>query len=88
MIIVDLPGGTRRSVTNVSCGGFEFNANAKKARTRNATLKKKGLRDFLYFWFTGWAMFGCSPRTHICKVEKILKGSLDLISSPSSSMKI
>ena len=41
MIIVDLPGGTRRSVTNVSCGGFEFNANAKKARTRNATLKKK-----------------------------------------------
>ena len=52
MIIVDLPGGTRRSVTNVSCGGFEFNANAKKARTRNATLKKriKRFSILLVYW--------------------------------------
>ena len=63
MIIVDLPGGTRRSVTNVSSGGFEFNANAKKARARNATLKRRRSRIkrfsiLLVYWVGKVQLFG------------------------------
>ena len=89
----DVSDGWQKLATSDSLANLRHSIteSCKKARARAESCYRKYQRNCQFFYTSGPGNsihFCCTEHQCNCKVDNILKGSLDLISSPSPSVKI